>query len=70
MSGDLPDPAPENIDGAKTVAYSHEVHHQIPWGHVALGAAVIVVVAFVWVNFDFTADGADEVGDEQAEGLA
>nr|WP_011091114.1 hypothetical protein [Halorubrum saccharovorum]AAO15413.1 orfA [Halorubrum saccharovorum] len=58
MSGDLPDPAPENIDGAKTVQYSHEIHHRINWGYVALGVAAILVVAYVWANVDLS--GEDE----------
>jgi len=41
--GDGMEPLPENIDGAKTVEYSHEIHHRVNWGYLAIGAAVIVV---------------------------
>lgn len=61
MTSEMADPEPENIDGSKSVAYSHEVHHQVPWGHIALAAAVIVVIAFVWANYDLTAED-DEQG--------
>jgi hypothetical protein len=64
MSDDLPDPAPENIDGSKVVQYSHEVHHRVNWGYVALGLAVIAVLLFVRENVDLSSD------DEQAEALA
>lgn len=64
MSDDLPDPAPENIDGSKSVSYSNIIHHEIPWGQVVLGIAVVVVVLFVWVNFDL---GGGSEGQEGAE---
>jgi hypothetical protein len=56
MSGDLPDPAPENIDGAKTVQYSHEVHHRVNWGYVALGVAVLAVLLYLRNNVDLGGD--------------
>lgn len=67
MSSDLPDPDPGNIDGSKSVSYIHKVNHQIPWGQVALGVALVVAIAFVWVNFDF--GGGDEQEGEAAADL-
>lgn len=37
----MEDPLPENITGSKEV--QHAVNHEINWGHVALGVAVIVL---------------------------
>jgi hypothetical protein len=36
---------PENIDGS--VSYSHEIHHQINWGYVSIGIAVIAALLFL-----------------------
>lgn len=49
---EMADPLPENIDGAKTVAYSHEVHHRINWGYVAVGVAVIGALLFLRERLD------------------
>ena len=62
MSADMADPLPENIDGAKSVAYSHEIHHQVNWGYLALGIAAILVVAYIWSNVDLG-------GDDQQDGI-
>jgi len=56
MSGDLPDPAPENINGAKTVEYSHEIHHRVNWGYVALGIAALAVLLYLRENVDLGDD--------------
>ena len=62
MSGDLPDPAPENINGAKTVEYSHEIHHRVNWGYVALGIAALAVLLYLRENVD--------PGDDEQPGTA
>lgn len=49
---EMADPVPENITGEKSIQYSHEIHHQINWGYVAIGAAVIAVVLWLWSNLD------------------
>ena len=56
MSGEMADPVPENISGEKSVAYSHEIHHRVNWGYVALGVAAIFVLAYVWANADLGED--------------
>ena len=38
-------PYPENIDGS--VSYSHEIHHKINWGYVAVGVGILAVVLFL-----------------------
>lgn len=62
MTGEMADPVPENITGEKSVAYSHEIHHRVNWGYVALGVAAILVLAYVWGNVDLGGD-ADEQAD-------
>jgi len=54
MSAEMPDPAPENIDGAKTVSYSHKIHHKVNWGYVVLGLGLIalVLLAYSWYGED------------------
>jgi hypothetical protein len=56
MSGEMADPVPENISGEKSVAYSHEIHHRVNWGYVALGVAAILVLGYVWANVDLGED--------------
>jgi len=56
----LPDPPAENVDGSKAVTYSHEVHHQINWGYVVIGLAVIAALLFLRDRVD---------GDENEAGL-
>ena len=46
------EPAPENIAGE--VVHRHSFEHRIEWGHVALAAAVVVVVVTM-----FGSDGSD-----------
>jgi len=54
MSAEMPDPAPENIDGAKIV--KHRFHHGIDWqvniSHLVVGVAVIAAVLFLWSRLD------------------
>jgi len=56
----LPEPPAENVDGSKAVTYSHEVHHQINWGYVVIGLAVIAALLFLRdrVNSDENGVGA------------
>jgi hypothetical protein len=56
----LPQPPAENVDGSKAVTYSHEVHHQINWGYVVIGLAVIAALLFLRDRVD---------GDENEAGL-
>ena len=58
--GSLPQPPAENVDGSKAVTYSHEVHHQINWGYVVIGLAVIAALLFLRDRVD---------GDENEAGL-
>ena len=58
---DMADPLPENIDGEKTVQYSHEIHHRVNWGHVALASAVIVLLLAARWYLD--------VGDDDQDGI-
>jgi hypothetical protein len=62
MSGEMADPLPENIDGTKAVTYSHEVHHRINWGYVAIGAAVIALVLLARSRLDEDRDGNERLG--------
>ncbi|MUW15736.1 hypothetical protein GJ633_14725 [Halorubrum sp. CBA1125] len=62
---DLPDPQPENIDGAKTVEYSHEIHHRVNWGYVALAVAGIAVLLVIHQNVDLGGDESEETGGMQ-----
>jgi hypothetical protein len=57
----MPDPVPENIDGSKAVTYSHEVHHQINWGYVAVGLAVIAALLFLRERLDGDEESAGEM---------
>jgi hypothetical protein len=53
----MQDPVPENISGSKVE--SHEFVHQIQWGYVVLGFAVIVVVYAVLLQ---SKDGPEDEG--------
>jgi hypothetical protein len=48
----LPEPPAENIDGSKAVSYSHEVHHKVNWGYIAIGLAVIAAIAYLYDRAD------------------
>jgi len=54
----LPEPPAENIDGSKAVSYSHEVHHKVNWGYIAIGLAVIAALLFLRDRVDGDEDGA------------
>ena len=68
MSGapDL-DPLAENIEGvvSESHTYSHEIHHKINWGYVALGVGV--VAAFYVLHQYLNDDETDEVVVESRE---
>lgn len=59
MSADMADPLPENIDGSKAVSYSHEVHHKINWGYVAVGLAAIAALLFLRERLDGDEEGGN-----------
>lgn len=46
MSDGMTDPLPENIRGEKVEkhVFSHDVHHEVNWGHVSLAVALIVLL--------------------------
>jgi hypothetical protein len=56
MSGEMADPAPENISGKKSVSYEHRIHHRVNWGYLVIGAAAILAIGYVWANFDLGDD--------------
>jgi len=58
----MADPLPENIDGQKAVSYSHEVHHRVNWGYVAVGVAVVAAVLFLRSRLDEDEGGTDGIG--------
>jgi hypothetical protein len=58
----MPDPAPENIAGERTVShsFSHELRHEINWGYVALAVAALAAVYVLRGRLEESRDGNPE----------
>lgn len=67
---DAPDlqPLPENVDGHVLQSYEHQLHHEIPWGQVAIGVGLVAVAYVLYQHLDTSNDRtADESGELEAE---
>jgi hypothetical protein len=62
MSDQMTDPLPENIDGKKIVTYENKIHHNIHWGYVAVGLAVIAALLFLRERLDGDEENTGDVG--------
>lgn len=65
MAATLDSPPAENVDGVlkESHQFTHEVHHEINWGYVSVGVALLVLVWAVFLRSDRSGDrdGREEI---------
>lgn len=62
------DPLPENIEGhvVESHNYEHRLHHEIPWGHVAVGVGILAAAYVAHQYLNKSDEASDETPAESA----
>jgi len=60
------EPLAENIEGhvVESHNYEHRLHHEIPWGHVAVGVGILAAAYVAHQYLNESDESPDEVPDE------